>query len=131
MNDEGLIDAARTAAQLSYSPYSRFRVGAAVETESGQLYTGANVENAAFPSSSCAEAVTIQYAMSQGERRLPTVAVACVDSNHLDRAYPCGRCRQIMTEAKVERVLVGTGTGEFRVHSLAELLPYGFDELPD
>lgn len=125
-SDERLVAAAREAALRSYSPYSRFRVGAAVVTPGGELYTGANVENAAHPAASCAEATTIAFAVAQGHRELPVVAVACIDAADVEGAYPCGRCRQIMCEFGVGRVLVTTGEGEVRAHTLDELLPFRF-----
>lgn len=127
MDDAELVAAAREAAEGSYSPYSRFRVGAAVVGEDGRIVTGANVENAAYPVSSCAEATAVNAAVSQGARKIETVAVACVDAEDVDKAYPCGRCRQIMAEFGVERILVTAGEGsEVREHSLDELLPHRF-----
>lgn len=127
MDDAELVRRAREAAEGSYSPYSRFKVGAAVVGEDGRVVTGANVENAAYPVSSCAEATAINAAVSQGVRKIQTVAVACVDADDVDKAYPCGRCRQIMAEFGVERVLVTAGDGsEVREHALEELLPHRF-----
>jgi cytidine deaminase len=122
-----LVDAARAAAEGSYSPYSRFKVGAVVVAVDGEVFTGANVENAAYPSGSCAEATAINAAVSHGVRRIDTVAVACVDGDDVDDAYPCGKCRQIMSEFGVRRVVVTAGVGsEVREHSLDELLPHRF-----
>jgi cytidine deaminase len=126
MTPEELVEQARAAAADSYSPYSHFRVGAAVEAEDGSVYRSANVENAAFPVSQCAEANAVNYAVSQGVRKIRTVAVACIDAVDLDLAYPCGRCRQIMSEFDVDTVLVATATGPFRSHRLDELIPYRF-----
>lgn len=122
-----LVEAARAAAAGSYSPYSGFRVGAAVVSSDGTVFTSANVENAAFPVSQCAEANAVNYAVSQGHRRLPTIAVACLDASSIDVAYPCGRCRQIMSEFGVERVIVATAEGDAREHAFSELLPHAFD----
>jgi cytidine deaminase len=121
-----LVDSARRAAEGSYSPYSGFRVGAAVVTEDGTVVSSANVENGAYPVSQCAEANAVNYAVSQGHRLLPTVAVACIDAETVDDAYPCGRCRQIMSEFGVETIHVTTGSGEVRTHTLDELLPHRF-----
>jgi cytidine deaminase len=123
---EELADAARQAALGSYSPYSKFRVGAVVVADDGRIFSSANVENAAYPVSQCAEANAVNYAASQGVRRIATVAVACIDAREADLAYPCGRCRQIMSEFDVARVLVTTAEGEIRSHTLDELLPYRF-----
>ena len=124
---EDLVEAARAAAEGSYSPYSRFRVGAVVLGADGEVFTGANVENAAYPSGSCAEATAVNAAVSHGVRAIDTVTVACVDAEDIDGAYPCGKCRQIMSEFGVRRVIVTAGEGsEIREHTLDELLPYGF-----
>ena len=128
MTSDELVDIARAAAEASYSPYSHFRVGAVVVGEEGEMFTGANVENAAYPASSCAEATAISTAVSQGVRKISTVAVACIDAKDVDGAYPCGRCRQIMSEFGVEKVIVGAGDGSaVREHTLDHLLPHQFD----
>lgn len=127
MDTNELVEAARAAADGSYSPYSQFRVGAVVVGSDGEVFTGANVENAAYPVSSCAEATAINNAVSHGVRSIDTVAVACIDAADTDGAYPCGRCRQIMSEFDVKRVIVSGPQGtEVREHTLDELLPYRF-----
>lgn len=123
---DALVERARRAARNSYSPYSRFRVGAALQTGDGSVFCGANVENASYPVSACAEANAVNTAAAAGARRIPIVAVACIDAESIADAYPCGRCRQVMNEFGVETVLVATGDGPHRVHGLSELLPYGF-----
>jgi cytidine deaminase len=127
MNREELVAAARTAAQNAYSPYSHFRVGAVVVSSDGETFTGANIENAAYPSSNCAEATAIHTAVAAGVRKIDTLAVACIDAREVQGSYPCGRCRQIMAEFGVETVVVAAGQGsETRVHTLDELLPFRF-----
>ncbi len=126
IGDRELVDRARQAALHSYSPYSRFRVGAALLTGDSQVYSGANVENAAYPVSNCAEATAVNTAVAAGVRRIDTVAVVCLDADSIDDSYPCGRCRQVMNEFGVKRVLVAAGRGSHRAHALSELLPYGF-----
>jgi len=127
MDTTELVEAARAAAAGSYSPYSKFRVGAVVVGSEGEVFTGANVENAAYPASSCAEATAINAAVAHGVRVIDTVAVACIDAEDVDGAYPCGRCRQIMSEFDVGHVVVTAGEGtEVREHSLDELLPFRF-----
>ncbi|MCE2526511.1 MAG: cytidine deaminase [Actinomycetia bacterium] len=123
---EDLVRRARQAGLNSYSPYSGFRVGAALLAEDGTVYTGTNVENAAYPVSNCAEVIAVNTAVAEGVRRIDTVAVVCLDADSIDDAYPCGRCRQVMNEFAVQTVLVAAGDGPHRVHSLSELLPYGF-----
>lgn len=127
MTIDDLAAEARRAAQRSYSPYSRFRVGAVVVDSEGRRYAGANVENAAYGSSICAEATAISGAVARGVRRIKGVAVACVDADGVDNAYPCGNCRQLMNEFGVEWVVVAAGEGsEIRRHRLSDLHPYGF-----
>ena len=127
MNNDEIAALARVSALASYAPYSGFRVGAVVVGENGETFTGANVENAAYPVSSCAEATAISTAVVQGVRKIKAVAVACIDAKGVDGAYPCGRCRQIMSEFDVESVIVTGGEGsEVREHTLDELLPHRF-----
>lgn len=131
MNTDDLAAEARRAALRSYSPYSRFRVGAVVVDSEGRRHTGANVENAAYGSSICAEATAISGAVAGGVRRIGGVAVACVDADGVDNAYPCGNCRQLMNEFGVEWVVVTAGEGsEVRRHRLSDLHPYGFSLEP-
>lgn len=126
MNPEELLALARKAAENAYAPYSGFRVGAAVLADGGGVFTGANVENAAYPSSNCAEATAVAHAASEGMRKIKAAAVACVDAESLDAAYPCGRCRQILNEFDADMIYVTARGPEYRQHTLAELLPYGF-----
>jgi cytidine deaminase len=98
-----------------------------VVAENGEVFTGANVENAAYPSSNCGEATAIHTAVAAGVRKIDTLAVACIDAADVQGAYPCGRCRQIMSEFGVDTVLVAAGEGsEIREHTLDELLPHRF-----
>jgi len=128
MKNDELINVARAAAEASYSPYSHFRVGAVVVGADGEMFTGANVENAAYPSSSCAEATAINTAVAQGVRKIDVVAVACIDARDVDGAYPCGDCRQVMSEFGVEKVIVSAGNGSVvREHTLDHLLPHQFE----
>jgi cytidine deaminase len=127
VNRDELVATARAAAEKSYAPYSSFRVGAVVVADDGRVYTGANVENAAYPSSNCGEATAIHTAVADGVRRIDTLAVACIDATDVQGAYPCGRCRQIMAEFGVDNVIVAGGEGsEIREHTLDELLPNRF-----
>ena len=122
-----LVAAARRAAEGAYVPYSDFRVGAVVVGAGGEVFTAANVENAAYPATQCAEANAIAAAVSHGVRDIDTVAVACIDAADVDGAYPCGRCRQIMSEFDVDTIYVGARAGsEIREHTLDELLPHRF-----
>lgn len=124
MNDAELMETAREAATGSYSPYSDFRVGAVAVSPSGETYAAANIENAAYPAGLCAETLAVGMAAVAGERHLTTVAVACLDAD--EPCYPCGKCRQIMREFGVERILVQDGAGGIIEHSFDELLPHSF-----
>ena len=81
MNRDEMVEAARAAALGAHAPYSNFRVGAIVIGAGGEVFTGANIENAAYPSSNCAEATAIGTAVSAGVRKIDTVAVACIDAD--------------------------------------------------
>jgi cytidine deaminase len=125
--DDGILAAkAREAALGAYAPYSNFRVGAAVLSADGRIFTGANVENAAYPASNCAEATAIGTAVSAGVRQVEKIAVACIDAASLEAAYPCGRCRQILSEFGTRWVLVTTAESAISEHTLDELLPHQF-----
>lgn len=121
--EAALVRAASQARKHAYAPYSKFRVGAAVRTAGGAIYTGANVENASYGLSMCAERVAIQKAVSEGHRRILEVAVVS-DGEAL--TMPCGACRQVMAEFGVRRVIVGTPAGRKRIRTLAHLLPEPF-----
>jgi len=127
---EELIRKANEAREQAYAPYSRYQVGAAVLTADGQVFTGCNIENAAYPSSLCAERVAIFKAVSEGHRQLRAIAV--VTSNG---GSPCGGCRQVMREfgGKQLIVLIADGSGTLLEElTLEELLPrsFGPEELP-
>ncbi|MCY4368595.1 MAG: cytidine deaminase [bacterium] len=127
MIPQDLAGRAREAALRSYSPYSRFRVGAVVLGAAGEIYEGCNVENAAYGSSICAEATAIAGAVATGLRKIVGIAVACVDAADVDGAYPCGNCRQLLNEFGTEWVVVTAGEGtEVRFHEFDGLHPYGF-----
>lgn len=118
-----LIDLAIEARELAYAPYSNYRVGAALLTRSGKIYTGVNVENAAYPTGTCAERVAIFKAVSEGEREF--VAMAVVTDNG---GMPCGACRQVMAEFGLElKVLIADAEGKLRQEAaLSDLLPGAF-----
>ena len=124
MNEaQRLITEARNAAETSYSPYSRFRVGAVVVAADGIEYRGCNVENAAYGASICAEANAISTAAANGVREIHTVAVTCLDS---EGCTPCGNCRQIMREFGVQRVILTNEDGTPVEYALEDLLPHSF-----
>lgn len=125
MNPKKLIEAARLARENAYAPFSNFKVGAALETTSGRVFTGCNVENASYGLTICAERVAIFKAVSEGERNFRRIAV--VADTHL-LTPPCGACRQIIWEfcGDVE-VLLANLHGKHETHRAAELFPKPFD----
>jgi cytidine deaminase len=120
-----LLRRARAARSNSYSPYSRFPVGAALLAEDGRIFTGANVENASYGLTTCAERTAVSHAMSEGARGFRAVAVVGPED---DRACaPCGSCRQILHEADPGMLVITAGErGEPERAPLRELLPGAF-----
>lgn len=123
-----LMHAARAASAHAYAPYSKFRVGAALLFADGAVVTGANVENASYGLSLCAETVAVAKALSDGRRGgLVAVAVATPDATQVS---PCGRCRQVIAELAgpdgADPLVTGAGTGEVREWRLSHLLPDAF-----
>jgi len=116
-----LIRAARAARRHAYAPYSHFPVGAAVLASDGSIYAGANVENASFGLTQCAERVALQTAVAAGRRRLRTVAIAGPAG-----LSPCGACRQVMAEFGVRTVVLAAPAGAPEIVLLADLLPRPF-----
>lgn len=114
---------AQEARREAYAPYSRFAVGAALLTKSGQIYTGCNVENASYGLSICAERVAVFKAVAAGEREFEAIAVVSET-----RATPCGSCRQVLAEFDPGemQVLVADLEGGCEEYRLKELLPWGF-----
>ena len=123
MEDQELVELARKAREFSYSPYSKFKVGAALITNEGKVYSGCNIENASFGITNCAERTAIFKAVSEGAREIDTIAIIA-DSD--EPCSSCGTCRQAMAEFKVKRVIMANLKGEVKAVSLAELLPYSF-----
>jgi cytidine deaminase len=121
----GLLDAARAARQNAHAPFSHFKVGAALETEDGQVITGCNVENATYGLTVCAERVAVWKAISEGHRRFRRVAVVADTS---EPTPPCGACRQILWEFGGDlEVILGDLLDEKGRHRLRDLLPLPFD----
>ena len=118
-----LIHTAIQARHWAYVPYSHYAVGAALLTSSGKIYDGVNVENAAYPSTICAERVAVFKAVSEGERQFIAVAVATENG-----ATPCGGCRQVLAEFDTHIiVLIGDLDGNLLLEtSLKDLLPHSF-----
>ena len=130
-SDKQLLDIAVKARELSYSPYSGFAVGAALLTSSGKIYTGTNIENAAFTPTVCAERVAFFKAISEGERKFSKIAI--VGARHGENPYistaPCGVCRQVMAEFCDNSFEILLPDGEkIKSFKLSDLLPMRFDK---
>jgi len=124
LNLDTLIQTARQARRNAYAPYSHYAVGAAVLAKSGKIYSGCNIENAAYPSGLCAERVAVFKAVSEGEREL--IALAVVTSN---AGSPCGACRQVFSEFAqddAEIILADDSGREHKKFRLKEFLPNRF-----
>ncbi|MBE3585546.1 MAG: cytidine deaminase [Thermoanaerobacter sp.] len=121
---EKLINTARASRERAYAPYSGFRVGAAILTREGRLYSGCNIENASYSLTVCAERVAIYKAVSNGERQFAALAVIADSDGY---CTPCGACRQVLAEFGREiKVYMCNRHGEYIVKDLSALLPLGF-----
>lgn len=120
-----LMDRAKEASKMSYSPFSRFAVGAALIAKSGKIYSGCNVENSSFGMTNCAERTAIFKAVSEGEREILAIAIYSPNS---DNCYPCGACRQVMYEFQGddEIIVITEDCGRLDARKLSEFLPFGF-----
>jgi cytidine deaminase len=120
---EKLIEKAISARQWAYAPYSNYQVGAALVTSSGRIYDGVNVENAAYPTSMCAERVAVFKAVSEGEHQFEAIAVATKNGG-----TPCGACRQVISEFGLEiRVIIVDQDGKVTLDTtIGDLLPGAF-----
>jgi cytidine deaminase len=119
-----LLAAAKAAQRNAHAPYSKFRVGAALLTKSGKVYTGVNVENASYGLTNCAERVAVGKAVSEGHRKFQAIAVVAPSA----ALSPCGACRQVLAEFG-ECVVIcadSRNTRRLKIHLLSELLPHSF-----
>lgn len=125
---DALMAAARAAMENAYAPYSGFKVGAAVLADSGRVYTGCNVENAAYPQGCCAETNAIGAMVAAGETRIRQMAVAGGKPGDGRLCTPCGGCRQRIREFAADTVPIHVGgpEGWRRTFSLGDLLPHSF-----
>ena len=128
MTNLELMKAAAKAREYSYSPYSGFKVGAALLAKSGKVFTGCNVENAAYSPTNCAERTAVFKAVSEGDREFLAIAIVGGKGEELsDFCAPCGVCRQVLAEFTDENFRILLGTPEkFSVYSMKEILPYSF-----
>ncbi len=129
-SDRELVESARRAAEGSFSPYSNFKVGAALRLLSGEILTGANVESEVFPQGMCAERTLLYYASaSYGAETIESFAVSSISSD--DECYPCGACRQTLVDAESRqgssiRVIMAGSHSATVVESASLLLPFTF-----
>lgn len=129
-NIQELICSAKAMVKNAYAPYSHFYVGAALLTDNGKIYTGANIENASYPAGCCAERTAIYYAAAHGMRRMRAIAI-CGGVNGVitDYCAPCGVCRQVMREfcdSDELLVILAKSEDDYKIFTLAELLPESF-----
>lgn len=123
--DLELIEAAKQVRELAFAPYSNFRVGAAVRTKGGKIFTGCNIESAAYSGTVCAERVAIWKAVSEGEKEFESIAVVA-DTQEL--TPPCGACRQILWEfGGGMTVTFANLKGDLEIVQMKDLLPRAFD----
>ena len=129
MTDKELLLSAIKAMEKSYSPYSGCKVGAALLCKNGKVFTGANIENAAFSPTICAERVAIFKAVNEGERDFLKIAVAGGKNGIINGIFaPCGVCRQVMREFCDDdfQIIMGENEEEYKVVTLKDLLPFSF-----
>lgn len=122
-----LIDAALAAKEKAYAPYSKFRVGAALLSKTGMVFTGCNIENVSFSATNCAERTAFFKAIAEGVREFEAIAIV---SDSEDYIPPCGVCRQVMVEfcSPDFIVLMCKADGIFKQLTLADLMPSAFDQ---
>lgn len=128
MTDKELMVAANEARKFAYTPYSHFKVGAALLTKSGKLYTGCNIENSSYTPTVCAERTAVFKAVSEGESDFAVIAVVGgKEENPLEFCSPCGVCRQVLAEFCGEdfRILLGNSE-KFQSYTVDEILPFSF-----
>lgn len=132
IDKELLIEKALEARKMSYSPYSHFQVGAAILTESGKIYTGANIENASYGATICAERTAAVKAIFEGERLFAAIAIVGSPEGTAEEdfvySYPCGICRQFLREFALPdmAVYIKGPENEIKETTLSELLPDSF-----
>ncbi|WP_455652625.1 cytidine deaminase [Phascolarctobacterium sp.] len=121
--EKRLLASALAARENAYAPYSKFKVGAAVETADGHIFTGCNVENASYGLTCCAERNAVFAAIGSGARSFKAL---CVVADTEEPVAPCGACRQVLAEFPFEKIILANCKGLTKIMTVAELLPYGF-----
>lgn len=119
-----LWQAALEVRKNAYTPYSKFKVGAALLASSGKIYTGCNVENASYGLACCAERNTIFAAVAAGERSFEAL---CVVAEGAEPVAPCGACRQVIAEFGIPQIIMADLNGNIKIMTADELLPYSFN----
>lgn len=126
MKNEELLNLALETAKNAYAPYSNFFVGAAVEYENGEIYTGCNIENSSYGLALCAERNAISTAIAQGNKsKIKKIAIASQNAN---KCYPCGACRQWIEEFSADTEILVQNENKVESHTIAELLPCCFNK---
>ena len=124
---EKLVETAGKAKEKAYAPYSNFRVGAALLTEDGKIYTGCNVENISFGLTNCAERTAIFKAVSEGDKGFTKLAISTDTDGYTS---PCGACRQVIAEFSADmEIIMANKDGHYTVCTIEELLPMAFNEI--
>lgn len=128
MTDENLIEEAKKARNLSYSPYSKFKVGAALLTKGDKVFKGANIENASYPLCMCAERNAIYNAYMNEIKKEDIIAIAII-ADTAEPCSPCGACRQVISELlpRDAKIILANLKGDTKITSIDELLPFSFD----
>ena len=130
---EKLIDTAIEQLKFSYTPYSNFKVGAALLTKSGKIYTGCNIENASYTPTNCAERTAFFKAVSEGVRDFQAICiVGGKDGKLTEYTAPCGVCRQVMMEfcnPKTFQIILAVDKERYEIYTLEELMPLAFGPL--
>ncbi|GAB1474882.1 cytidine deaminase [Bacteroidota bacterium] len=138
-DERELLDHAIKAAANAYAPYSKFNVGAAVRLSNGEIISASNQENAAYPSGLCAERVALFYANSTyPDASVESIAIVAAVNGKLCNTptYPCGACRQVMTESQLRggkpvKIIFGSESVTQIVYSTESIMPFAFDNLPE
>lgn len=125
MTDNELMEIAEKAYENAYAPYSKFKVGAALLSSDGRVFTGCNVENSSYGAGICAERTAAVKAVSEGAVRFSAIAIANAGGG---LTFPCGICRQFLSEFAEEgfRIILRNDKGELEIFTLEELMPHGF-----
>lgn len=125
-----LIETAAAQLAFSYTPYSHFKVGAALLAKNGRVYTGCNIENAAYTPTNCAERTAIFKAVSEGVREFEAICIiGGPEGRIVDYTPPCGVCRQVMMEfcqPEEFQIILAKGKDDYRIYKLKDLMPQGF-----